>query len=156
MRLSRLRDEGLSYVVGAVRWRRERARVSRDLRALEGHLARGEPVPFSLRDLYLTRNFKRIAQQYRLRPWPGRATLFRAAEVAFIYREGGAAYGWERHVLGGVEVVRMPGTHHTLVLGANGEELARSLNSVIEGAQRAAREGDSARPPIAAAAGPAR
>jgi len=82
-------------------------------------------------EFHLTANFDRAAWQYRPRPWPGRAVLFQAEEVAYIYRDAGPNYGWEGHVRAGIEVVPVPGDHATVVLGQNAEVLARSLGAAI-------------------------
>jgi hypothetical protein len=117
--------------------RREGLHGSLTVREIEEHLARGEAIPFALRDFHLTQSFGQAASRYRPRPWPGRVILFRAAEIAYIYRDAGPFYGWERDVLGGVEIVAVPGNHATLLLGQNAEILVRSLNEAIARAQHA-------------------
>lgn len=134
-RLGRLRREGIDYVVGVLRARRERARITRDFTIIDGHLARGEPVPLALRSLHLTRNFRRAARLYQPKPWPGRATLFRASDVQDVFQDVSPANGWERHVLGGVETVVVPGAHLTVLIGANAQALAPLLRAAIERAQ---------------------
>jgi thioesterase domain-containing protein len=130
-RAARLREEGLSYVADVLR-RRYRAHEDRKgLRTIEAYRACGRSVPLTLRDLYVTRNFERAALRYRPRPWNGKATLFRASQLAYIYRDAGPSYGWERHVLGGVDVVEVPGDHATFVLGSNAIEVARALSEAI-------------------------
>jgi thioesterase domain-containing protein len=136
-RLARLRGEKLQYVKEVLTRRREVLRGSLTVREIEEHLARGETIPFALRDFHLTQSFGQAASRYRPRPWPGRVILFRAAEIAYIYRDAGPFYGWERDVLGGVEIVAVPGNHATLLLGQNAEILVRSLNEAIARAQHA-------------------
>jgi thioesterase domain-containing protein/acyl carrier protein len=131
-RLGRLHREGISYIREALERQRHSAEVARDDRAIEGHLARGEAIPFNLRELYLWRNFERAQAKYRPRPWNGTATLFRAEVLPYFFTGGGATYGWDRDVLGGVDVVTVPGDHSTLLLGSNAELLVRSLNDVID------------------------
>jgi phthiocerol/phenolphthiocerol synthesis type-I polyketide synthase E len=130
-RVSRLREEKLRYVAEALARRRDRLREPINQRAIDEHRARREPVPFALREFHLTRNFDAAAWRYRPRPWPGRAILFQAEQVAYIYRDAGPYYGWERHVLGGIEVVPVPGDHATVVLGRSAEVLVRSLGAAI-------------------------
>jgi acyl transferase domain-containing protein/thioesterase domain-containing protein/acyl carrier protein len=135
-RLERLHLEGLSYLKKALERQRQSVQVARDDRAIEGHLARGEAIPFNLRELYLWRNFERAQTQYRPRPWKGGATLFRAEELNPAFRGGGPTYGWNRHVLGGVNVVTVPGDHSSLLLGTNAELLVRSLSEAIDRVSR--------------------
>jgi thioesterase domain-containing protein len=131
-RLERLHREGVSYVREALERQRHSAHVARDDREIEALVARGEAIPFNLRELYLWRNFERAQALYRPRPWTGRATLFRAAELDYFFKGGGPTYGWDRDVLGGVEVITIPGNHSTLLVGANAELLVRSLSAAID------------------------
>jgi thioesterase domain-containing protein len=130
-RLARFRDEGVGYVFDAFRRRRDDAQRKKDLREIDRRLARGETVPFELRNAHLVQNFRSAAAAYCPAPWPGRATLFRAEEIPYIYRAAGPAYGWDLDVLGGVEIVAMPGDHRTLLLGRNAEPLGRALDAAI-------------------------
>ena len=108
------------------------AQVNRDDRAIEGHLERGEPIPFNLRELYLWRCFERAQAQYEITTWDGKATLFRAEEVEPFFGGGGASYGWDQDIRGGVDVVIVPGHHNNLLLGSNAELLVRSLTAAID------------------------
>jgi acyl transferase domain-containing protein/thioesterase domain-containing protein/acyl carrier protein len=130
-RVERLREERLRYVVEALARRWDRLREPAHLRAIDDHRARHKPVPIALRDFHLTRTFDKAAWRYRPTPWPGRATLFRANEVAYIYRDAGPCRGWERHILGGIDVVPVPGDHATVVLGRSAEVIGRSLSAAI-------------------------
>src|SRR5689334_20546408 len=49
-RLGRLHREGMSYLKKALETQRRHAQAARDDRAIEGHLSRGEPIPFNLRE----------------------------------------------------------------------------------------------------------
>jgi hypothetical protein len=53
-----------------------------------------------------------------------------------VCRDAGPWYGWERHILGGITVVPVPGDHSTVVLGSNAEVLVRSLGAAIAEARR--------------------
>jgi thioesterase domain-containing protein len=134
-RAARIARGGVGYVVEALERKREEARQAarwaRDERAIQNYRARGEPIPYELRALHLRLNFERAAPLYKGEPWPGRAILFRAEDVDFLFAEGGPTYGWDRLVLGGVEVVEVPGNHHTVLLGAGAEVLVRSLGRAI-------------------------
>ncbi len=131
-RAVRLRREGLAFVASGIRRRYHEATRALNLRRVGGYVARGEVVPFALRELHLVQNFRRAAAAYRPRPWPGRATLFRVAEVAPMFRSAGPAYQWEEDVLGGIDVVPVPGGHHTLLARENVDVLARALDVAIE------------------------
>jgi acyl transferase domain-containing protein/thioesterase domain-containing protein/acyl carrier protein len=131
-RLERLHREGVSYLREALERQRRSAQVSRDDRAIEGFLARGEPIPFHLRDLHLWRNFERAQGLFRMQPWNGKAVLFRAERLAYYFQGGGPSYGWDRDVLGGVDVVTVPGDHSSLLLGSNAELLVNSLSAAID------------------------
>jgi thioesterase domain-containing protein len=136
-RLSRLREEGVRYVVEGVKRQVEERRIERDLRTIAQLRARGQTIPFALRDLHLTRNFEAAGARYRPQTWMGRALLFRAEQLAFIYSGNGPCYGWDRHILGGVDVVPVPGGHDTLLLGANSKVLLAVLNAALGSAQSA-------------------
>jgi thioesterase domain-containing protein len=131
-RVRRLRNEGAGYVGEVLRRRRSEWHRRSGLRSIRRHRSRGEPIPFALRELDLVENFRRIVRAYASGAWSGRATLFRAAATPRLYPQAGPTYGWENHVRGGVEVVALPGDHHTLLLGPNAGPLARSLARTIE------------------------
>jgi thioesterase domain-containing protein len=95
-------------------------------------LLRGRPVPHALRDRQLTESFGRGAALYRPQPWQGRAILFRAESVPFVFSGGGPDYGWDSVVLGGVKTVMIPGNHATLLLGPNAKVLMGPLNAALD------------------------
>jgi hypothetical protein len=150
-RLARLRSEGIPYVARALRRWRDKGLTSQKERVIGGLLARGEPVPCELRDLHLTRNFERASAHYRPGRWAGRAILYRPTEVDPLYADAGPDYGWGRNVLGGVEIVLVPGKHLTLLSGASAEPLVQSLRRALAAAQRKApRREDGASGPVVA------
>jgi thioesterase domain-containing protein/acyl carrier protein len=134
-RLERLRREGMSYIRDAFERRRRSRRDAQDERRLEKHLAAGEPIPLVLRELYLIRNFKQAARGYTPPAWPGKALLFRAEKVDYYHRAGGPAYGWDKTVVGGIEIIPIPGDHDTLLLGANAQRIAHRLAQAIDEAE---------------------
>jgi amino acid adenylation domain-containing protein len=67
---------------------------------------------------------------YLPRPYPGGVTLFRA-EIRGGDEED-LAVGWRRIALGGVEVVDVPGSHHTMMSSAHVAQLAELLRSRLE------------------------
>jgi thioesterase domain-containing protein len=131
-RLSRLRKEGLRYVKELARDRIERARVVHERLQIKLCLLRGRPVPHALRDRQLTESFGRAAALYRPQPWQGKAILFRAESVPFVFSGGGPDYGWDSVVLGGVKTVMIPGNHATLLLGPNAKVLMGPLNAALD------------------------
>ena len=135
-RLGRLQGEGFAYAKRALRNRRQRWRTNQDFSRIDALLEEKKPIPPELRDLHLTRNFERAAARYSPHRWSGHATLFRAEEVGFIYRDGGEAYGWEAVFDGGIEVVSVPGNHDNLLLEPHATVLVRSLSSALEAANR--------------------
>ena len=135
-RLERLQQDGLSYVREAIERKVQSVKIARDDRAIEGHVARGEVMPFHLRQLHMWRTFERAMAAYQIEPWNGKATLFRAEVAPFFFRGGGKTYGWDKDVLGGVDVVFVPGYHETLLLGANADFLVKSLSAAIDQGSR--------------------
>ena len=132
-RVARLRDERFEYVREIAHRRMTGVRQMRERRELDRCLRAGARIPYALRDLHLTSTFIEAQERYVPGTWPGRAALFRAETVEHVYRGAGPAYGWEKHV-GDLDVVVVPGGHHTLVLGSNARILAKSLEAAIEAA----------------------
>jgi thioesterase domain-containing protein/aryl carrier-like protein len=130
-RLERFLEEGPAYIREGLERRRTAAHVQEQRRRIAEARVRGEAIPLELRDLHLTRSFERAVKRYLPTEWAGRAILFRAERVAYIYRDGGPCYGWDRHVLGGVDVVPVAGDHSTLLLGGNATVVARVLREAI-------------------------
>ena len=89
-------------------------------------------MPHALRDRHLTESFGQAARRYRPQPWQGKALLFRAESVPFVFSGGGPYYGWDSVVLGGVQTVMIPGNHDTLLLGANAKVLMGPLNAALD------------------------
>jgi hypothetical protein len=89
-------------------------------------------VPYALRDRHLTESFDESAKRYRTQPWQGKAILFRAESVPFVFSGGGPSYGWDSVVLGGVKTVMIPGNHDTLLLGANARILMGPLHAALD------------------------
>jgi amino acid adenylation domain-containing protein len=131
-RVATMRKERLGYLkrfanrpAAIVRQWWERHRIEECLRS-------AKTVPLALRSNHLMMNFGAATARYRPSPWTGRATLFRAKTPDDFYRHVGPRYGWEEHVLGGVDLEFVPGDHNTLVLDANAVAFVRSLNAAIQ------------------------
>ncbi|MSR62063.1 MAG: amino acid adenylation domain-containing protein [Planctomycetes bacterium] len=89
-------------------------------------------------------NNRRIAERhwravlgYRPQAYPGRITLFRSRfQSPFLGL--GSMMGWDRVALGGVDVVRVPGGHLSVLLPPNVDVLARHFRERLARKRRAA------------------
>jgi len=79
----------------------------------------------------------RAVMQYRPRAYPGRITLFRSRFQSPLLGLGNQM-GWERVALGGVDVVRVPGGHLSVLQPPNVDVLARRLSDRLARRRRAA------------------
>jgi thioesterase domain-containing protein/acyl carrier protein len=131
-RLRLLRKERLGYIKDLIVDKFERLRVVRERLQIKLCLVRGGPVPPALRDRHLTENFGRAAARYQPQPWQGKAILFRAESVLFVFSGGGPCHGWDSVILGGIKTVMIPGNHDTLLLGSNAKALMGPLNAALE------------------------
>jgi acyl transferase domain-containing protein/thioesterase domain-containing protein len=130
-RVERLRRERLLYVRRSIEEKMERRRARRELDEAEQTVAQGRPLPPELRETYLIRSFNRAWARYRPQPWKGRAILFRAEKVHYIYGEASEAYGWEE-VISDLHIAEVPGNHHDLLLGPHASVLIAALARAIE------------------------
>jgi thioesterase domain-containing protein len=135
-KLLRLRKERLGYMKEIALDRLDRARAVRERLQIKLCVLGGRPVPHALRDRQLTESFGRAAARYQPQPWQGKAILFRAESVPFVFSGGGPYYGWDSVVLGGVKTVMIPGNHDTLLLGPNAKVLMGPLNAALDQANR--------------------
>jgi acyl transferase domain-containing protein len=139
VRLQRITSGGVPYLVAAVRRKRDESRAlaqkAAEEREIEELERRGEILPVALRSVQLRNNFERVFARYEPKPWPGHAVLFRAADVDFMFAHGGPNYGWDAFIQAGVDVVEVPGNHQTILLGANADQLVKSLGQAIETVQ---------------------
>jgi thioesterase domain-containing protein len=89
--------------------------------------------------LEVFKSHQRAFRGYRFRPYGGPATLFRAS----VAPETGdpVAEGWRR-LVPGLEVVRVPGDHNTMVREPHAQTLAERLSAVLERAAGEGGEGD--------------
>jgi len=79
----------------------------------------------------------RAVQGYRPQRYPGRITLFRSRfQSPFLGL--GSAMGWDRVAMGGVEVVRVPGGHLSVLQPPNVDVLARRFLERLKRRRRAA------------------
>ena len=93
---------------------------------------RNRPVPYELRDLWLTESFLRKAARYEIAPYPGKLTVFRAQHDPSAPRS--PDLGWGRFAAGGVAAYEVPGDHHTLTHDPNVQVLAAQLAASLRAA----------------------
>jgi aspartate racemase len=107
-----------------------------------------QPNGMDIRDVvemsHWPENSRRIAERhwravlgYRPKSYPGRITLFRSRfQSPFLGL--GSMMGWDRVALGGVEVVRVPGGHLSVLQPPNVDVLAKRLRERLARKRRAA------------------
>jgi thioesterase domain-containing protein len=132
MRMKRLRTEPAQYLRKIVTRRIADGRRKREFARLDEILARGATVPGELREMHLERSFGTAADKYTLEPSAVRVVLLRADDPHLLFDALGDTYGWDEIVEGGVEVIRVPGNHDTLLLGPNASTLVRTLRDTLE------------------------
>jgi thioesterase domain-containing protein len=131
-RLQQVRSEGLGYLRGvAIRYFAKK-RFRRDEKALRDLLARGETVPPEMRETHVMRAFHTAVRNYKARPWSGRAMLFSAEVVAFVFSGSGPAYAWEK-LIDQLDVRKVPGNHATLLLEPQVGGVAAALDAAFSG-----------------------
>ncbi|HEY3821033.1 MAG TPA: beta-ketoacyl synthase N-terminal-like domain-containing protein [Polyangiaceae bacterium] len=130
-RLERARGEGLgAYLSRSIGRKLSEQRARRKAEEAERLVARGEPIPAELRDEHLMQSFEKARLRYRPQPWNGRAILFRAEEIDYIYGDVSPAYGWEG-VIANITIARVPGNHDNLLLGERAPVLIAALRRAI-------------------------
>jgi thioesterase domain-containing protein len=97
------------------------------------HLARGHTMPYDLRDFWLTCCFLEAVERYRLRPYAGRLTVFRAREANPQLADLDPDLGWAGLAREGVAAYEVPGDHHTLTREPNVQVLAAHLEACLRG-----------------------
>lgn len=94
---------------------------------------RHRPLPVRLRDN--VKLFTAVASRYRPKPYPGRITLFKAAEQRAEFGPD-PGLGWGGVAGGGVEIFEVPGDHITILDQPRVVELAEQLRMCLDAAQR--------------------
>jgi thioesterase domain-containing protein len=145
--LARSLRQKLRYVTGKARAMTgsqargpEPAPPSDDVGRLSGSMDIADVVEMS----HWPENNRRIAERhwravlaYRPKAYPGRITLFRSRfQSPFLGL--GNTMGWDRVALGGVEVVRVPGGHLTVLQPPNVDVLAERFRERLARKRRAA------------------
>ena len=90
-------------------------------------LARGEPLPPELVEFHLFRNFVAAQERYQPEPYQGGMVLLKASEADTQYLGAGDTLGWQEHILGGVRVTGVPGSHFSMMAEPGLSELIAVL-----------------------------
>lgn len=94
------------------------------------------PPEFGLEDarryLDVYRAHWKAGQKYVPRVYPGKLTLFRASDKPEEFIRRSPARGWDKLTLAGVDVIPVPGTHHTLIRNPHAEVLAERLRACLQ------------------------
>jgi thioesterase domain-containing protein len=130
----RARLRGLSpgtALAALVRMPGNRIAAARSRRLVAELRRRGEPLPHELRYAHVEAMHLRAYRDYVVQPWPGRLTLFRAAQQDPELGDD-PCLGWSAFA-GEVEVFDVPGTHRGIV---EKPELPPKLAEAIDAARR--------------------
>jgi thioesterase domain-containing protein len=127
---------GLSYVqdLAAAKMLRDYQSLSSWLKVNYYRLKR-QAMPYELRDVWLTRIFRRAAARYRPGEYRGPLTLLRATEVEPALLAVGPEMGWSGFAQGGIHTFDIPGNHHTIMDEPNVAILAETLKRCLETAE---------------------
>ncbi len=132
----------------------EKGRLGRTLRSTRklfkrlsidlGHFHRYQPQ-FVADDVFDTNHWRddlrarvtdnlRAMADFRCRPYPGRAVLFRA-RTRPLFKCGSHDLGWGKLVLGGLDIVHISGNHHSILRQPYVHALARELQAALDAAR---------------------
>jgi len=117
--LGHLREVGPSYLGN-----RLKARLQRETESLSVALktrfyrSQNQPIPFELRDRYVSMALAEAALKYKPIPYDGRVILYRATEVDPQFQHTSETLGWD-DLTPNLEIVRVPGNHDSLVYEPN-------------------------------------
>jgi acyl transferase domain-containing protein/thioesterase domain-containing protein len=135
---ARMRAQGMEHALDVVRWRVEsgllRSPLAKHLRGNDPSLvARSEADDRALTQKMMNA-WMAAERRYRPRPYPGSAVLFRVPWDLVHGRtdaEPDPENGWSPLILGGLQVVTVPGSHDSLLLEPNVQTLARDLAAAL-------------------------
>jgi thioesterase domain-containing protein len=128
---SRLMKEGPRYLGRRVKARLTRRvdEFSTELK-IRFYMSQGQPLPFELRDLQMTRAFLEAADGYKPEPYDGPVILYRASKIAPGMGHAGPKLGWD-DLTPNLTIVEVPGDHDTLVYEPNVTVMISHLSSVL-------------------------
>src|SRR5262245_46363944 len=124
-----LREEGMDYVLNFIKWAVDR-RINRVSAIARKPLRRLFPYHYRIENIADTWNEAFAA--YQPTPYAGEAMLFRASTGLVLGSDVGRMNGWERLVLGNIEVNECPVEHSTMCEQPNVRVLARRLRSHLQ------------------------
>ncbi|MCP4656600.1 MAG: non-ribosomal peptide synthetase, partial [bacterium] len=109
-----------------------------------GHRAGALPLGIGLPEahsiLKMLKVHTRASIDYQARPYPGRVTLYRAEEQHPDLVDD-LTLGWNEYVLGGIEIIPVPGTHQTLMREPQVAVVAARLTECLNRARVGAKKG---------------
>jgi hypothetical protein len=124
-----LREEGVDYVLNFIKWAVDR-RINRVSAIARKPLRRLFPYHYRIEIIADTWNEAFAA--YQPTPYDGQAMLFRASTGFVLGSDVGRLNGWERLVLGNIEVNECPGDHTSMCEQPHVRVLARRLRSHLQ------------------------
>jgi thioesterase domain-containing protein/acyl carrier protein len=138
------RDEGVRYIVkaGLGAWKR---RVEAVATLMRKPLRRLFPYHYRLENIADTWN--EACAAYEPTPYAGDAMLFRASIGFVLGFDIGRTNGWERWILGDVEINGCPGDHASMCEQPHVRVLARRLKSYLQRQARDTKVRDAEAPP---------
>jgi hypothetical protein len=124
-----LREEGMDYVLNFIKWAVDR-RINKVSAIARKPLRRLFPYHYRIEIIADTWNEAFAA--YQPTPFDGEAMLFRASTGFVLGNDVGRLNGWERLVLGNIEVNECPGDHTSMCERPHVRVLARRLRSYLQ------------------------
>ena len=86
----------------------------------------------SLRYFQVEEAHRRALGRYSVRPYPGKITLMRAADVPeTVGTHRNSTLGWETFAGGGLEIYDVPGGHISMFAEPNVGPLAETLKAIL-------------------------
>ena len=128
MHIGKLRKEGMDHLLNFLKWAADR-RIKKVGAILRKPLRRVFPYRYRIETIADTWNEAFVA--YDPTPYPGDAMLFRASTGFVLGNDVGRLNGWERLIVGNVEVNECPGDHSTMCEQPHVRVLARRLGSYL-------------------------
>lgn len=126
--IDRLREEGIASLLNSLRWAAHR-RVGKVGAILRKPLRRLFPYHYRIETIHDTWN--EAFAVYEPTSYAGGAMLFRASTGFVMGRDVGRTNGWERLIVGKIEVSECPGDHSTMCEQPHVRVLARRLGAYL-------------------------
>ncbi len=126
--IDKLREDGIDHLLTFLKWAADR-RIKKVGSILRKPLRRVFPYRYRIETIADTWNEAFAA--YEPTPYPGDAMLFRASTGFVLGSDVGRLNGWERLIVGNIEVNECPGDHSTMCEQPHVRVLARRLGSYL-------------------------